>query len=126
MRSQSKMKKDHESKVQRDIETVSQFIRIYCEHNHQHQAKAQVKASGKIKNYLNDSSIRLCRDCRKLLLYSASKRIICPYDPKPSCRRCSTHCYTDGFRDAIREVMRFSGLFLIKKGKLGLIKKYLF
>ncbi len=120
------MKKDRRSKIQRDIETLSQFIRIYCENNHQHQAKAPVKASGRIKDYLSDPPLKLCRDCRKLLLYAASKRMICPYDPKPSCKRCSTHCYADGFREAIREVMKFSGLFLIKRGKLGLIKKYLF
>jgi hypothetical protein len=123
----SKIMKNHpESRIQRDIETVSQFIRIYCDNNHRHQDKSPVRASGKIHNYLNGSSLRLCRDCKKLLLYSASKRIICPYNPKPSCKKCTTHCYSDQFRDAIREVMRFSGLFLIKNGRLGLLKKYFF
>ncbi len=122
----SKMMKNNEKgTIHRDIETASQFIQIYCDNNHRHQDKSPVKASGKIKNYLN-GSLSLCRDCEKLLLYSASKRIICPYDPKPSCKKCTTHCYSDRFREAIREVMRFSGFFLIKNGKLGLIKKYFF
>jgi hypothetical protein len=119
------LKNNEKGTIHRDIETVSQFIQIYCDNNHRHQDKSPVKASGKIKSYLN-GSLHLCRDCEKLLLYSAGKRIICPYEPKPSCKKCTTHCYSAGFREAIREVMRFSGLFLIKNGKLGLIKKYFF
>lgn len=120
------MKNHKKSRIQRDIETVSQFIQIYCDNNHRHRDKSPVRASGKLKGYVSGSSLLLCGDCEKLLLYSASKRLLCPYDPKPSCKKCTTHCYRDSYREAIREVMRFSGLFLIKNGRLGLIKKYFF
>jgi len=110
--------------IGKDIETLARFITIYCEQKHRDQEKDAIAASGKVGAYINHLDLHLCDECRKLLLHAASKRIICPYNPKPSCKKCKTHCYAQGYRERIREVMRFSGTFLIKRGKLGLIRKY--
>jgi hypothetical protein len=116
---------EHADTIGKDIETLARFISIYCEQKHRDQEKSPIMASGKVGDYINHLGLHLCTDCRKLLLHAASKRIICPYNPKPSCKKCKTHCYGKGYRDQIREIMRFSGMFLIKRGKLGLIRKYL-
>ncbi len=112
--------------IGKDIETLARFISIYCEQKHRNQEKKTIMASGNAGGYINHLNLHLCEECRKLLLHAASKRIICPYDPKPSCKSCKTHCYGEGYRERIREVMRFSGTFLIKRGKVGLIWKFFF
>jgi uncharacterized CHY-type Zn-finger protein len=112
--------------IKKDIDVLSDFISIFCGCNHKEKEKSRVKAAGKISYYLKDDDIILCGECRALLLHSASMRMKCPYDPKPRCGKCETHCYKAGYREKIREVMRFSGMYLIKKGKVGLIFKYLF
>lgn len=115
-----------DSDIKRDIETVSNFIQIYCEEKHRDREKNQYNAPDKIIKYLNVTALRLCDECTTLLGYSASKRIVCPYDPKPSCKNCETHCYRNGFRERIKEIMRFSGMHMIKRGRIGLIKKFFF
>ncbi len=108
-----------------DIEVLAEFISIYCADTHPEAEKYEVRAGGTLGEHVNSLGIQLCVECKKLLLHSASKRIVCPYDPKPSCKKCETHCYTPKYRDQIREVMRYSGKQLIKKGKLNLIWKYI-
>ena len=47
--------------------------------------------------------VGLCVDCRKLLLHAIVKRIACPLDPKPMCKKCPEHCYAPRYRAQIRE-----------------------
>lgn len=110
----------------RDVNVLVAFIQFYCLRKHGAENKIPVRASGAIGMYLNDSNCYVCDECRKLLLYSVSKRIVCPYVPKPSCKKCETHCYNETYRIRIKNVMRFSGMQLIKKGNIRLIKKYFF
>ncbi len=112
-------------KIEKDIEVLAEFISVYCENHHQRAERGPVPSRGKLAKYYSNGSLSLCPDCSRLFLHGASKRIICPYDPKPGCKKCETRCYGEGYREKIREVMRFSGMHLIKKGKLGLIKKYI-
>ena len=44
----------------------------------------------------------------------------------PMCKKCETHCYAPGYRERIREVMRFSGLYMVKHGRLDLMFHYFF
>ncbi|MCU0821366.1 MAG: nitrous oxide-stimulated promoter family protein [Spirochaetes bacterium] len=113
-------------KIQNDIDLLANFISIFCGCNHRERKKSEIKAPGKLSYYLKNNDDIICDECRRLLLHSASKRLSCPYDPKPRCKKCETHCYGTGYREKIREVMRFSGKYLIKHGKIGLILKYLF
>jgi len=112
--------------IKNDIDVLTEFILIFCNSNHMERKKTEIKISGKLSYYLKNDDIFLCGECRALLIHSASMRMICPCNPKPRCKKCETHCYKGGYREKIREVMRFSGKYLIKKGKIGLILKYLF
>jgi hypothetical protein len=110
--------------IKKDAEVLAEFVNIYCSDRHGDADKAPVKAGGQVGTYLGSSDFALCEECRKLLLHAVSKRALCPYDPKPACKKCETHCYGPGYREKIREVMRYSGMRLIKKGRFDLIRKY--
>ncbi|MGB4268513.1 MAG: nitrous oxide-stimulated promoter family protein [Spirochaetota bacterium] len=109
--------------IEHDIGILGKFIQIYCNGKH-NVRKSKVKGYGKIAQYIDPLNVELCDDCKKLLLYAASKRIICPYDPKPACKDCTTHCYAEPNRSKIREVMRYSGMRMIFKGSISYIKKF--
>ncbi len=111
-------------KLIKDVNTLFQFINIYCEHNHTDRAKYPIKLSPKLQEYIDDSSLPFCDECKELAYYSIGKRIACKYDPKPACKKCPAHCYKEPHKANIREVMKFSGKHLIKSGKLHLIFKY--
>lgn len=110
--------------IEHDIGILGKFIKIYCDGKHYAQ-KSRVTGNGKIARYIDPLDLTLCDDCKKLLLYAASKRMICPYDPKPACKDCTTHCYAEPNRSKIREVMRYSGMRMILKGSISYIKKFL-
>lgn len=115
-----------EIRIRKDIKVLTRFIQIFCARNHPEDGKSSVQPKGRVGEFWTDASVRLCDDCRKLLLHGAGKRITCPYDPKPRCKKCPTYCFRDGYREKIREVMRFSGAYLIKRGRLDLAFKYFF
>jgi hypothetical protein len=51
-----------------------------------------------------------CAECTGLADYAAARLGRCPWgEEKPTCARCPTHCYKPDMRDAVRNVMRFSG-----------------
>ena len=88
------MKTDSQIKREREKETVSQMIVLYCRKKH-----------GKKE---------LCTDCRQLLEYACHRSDHCPHmETKTFCTRCKTHCYAPAMRERIREVMRFSGPWMI-------------
>lgn len=114
-------------KKDKDIRVLSNFISIFCQENHSTEAKDifHIK-DDRLRKSLDNKDLVLCYDCRKLLNHGIAKLLLCPYDPKPMCKHCETHCYAPGYREKIREVMRFSGLYLIKHGRLDLMVHYLF
>ena len=115
-----------DDRAKRDIEVLAEFVGIYCERNPPAAENYAVTYALSLHDALRDTRVALCDDCARLLRYAASMRVICPYDPKPSCKKCTTHCYRPEHREKIREVMRYSGMRLITRGKLGLIRKYFF
>lgn len=118
------MKKNHD-KIAHDIGVLGKFIAIYCGGKHSDRQKYSVSATGKISQYVDPLNVILCQECKKLLLYAASKRILCPYNPKPACKDCTTHCYAEPYRNTIRQVMRYSGMRMIFRGSISYIKKFL-
>ncbi len=113
-------------KMKKDISILSLFVDIYCKNFHKNREKRIVEARGILKEFSKEISKSLCDDCEKLLLHSVVKRVICPFEPKPACKKCPDNCYSNGFREKMKEVMRFSGAYLIKKGRLDYIFKYFF
>ena len=81
---------DVQSKREREKETVSLMIAIYCRKKH----------GGKT----------LCPDCAALDSYARQRSDKCPFmETKTFCSNCKVHCYKPDMREKIREVMRFSG-----------------
>ncbi len=106
---------------------LKDFISIFCRENHSERAKELFPIRDeRLRQALGDKDLMLCQDCIKLLDHGTAKLLLCPYDPKPMCKKCETHCYAPGYRERIREVMRFSGLYLIKHGRVDLMSHYFF
>ena len=56
----------------------------------------------------------LCEECRQLNEYAIVRLEKCQFgNDKPTCKNCPVHCYAPKNREAIREVMRFSGPSMI-------------
>lgn len=81
---------DMKTKRQREKETVSLMIAIYCRKVH--------------------GSKSLCPDCEALAEYACQRSDSCPFmETKTFCSNCKVHCYKPDMREKIRAVMRFSG-----------------
>ena len=78
------------TKREREKETVSLMVRLYCRKKHH--------------------SKTLCPDCAALDAYARCRSDRCPFmETKTFCSNCKVHCYKPDMREKIREVMRFSG-----------------
>jgi len=108
-----------DDKKGKDIRILGIFIDVFCKENHHIDEKDtfQIK-DARLQDVLGDRELALCQDCSKQLDHGISKLLLCTYDPKPMCKDCQTHCYAPGYREKIREVMRFASLHLIKQGRL--------
>lgn len=85
------MKKDIQTKREREKKMVSQMIALYCRKKHK-------TANG------------LCADCAGLDDYARQRSDKCPFmETKTFCFNCKVHCYKPEMREKIRIVMRFSG-----------------
>lgn len=85
------MKKDIHTKREREKETVSEMIALYCRKKH-------------------GSKHGLCKECTELEAYAKQRSDKCPFmETKTFCSNCKVHCYKPAMREKIREVMRFSG-----------------
>jgi len=112
-------------KEERDIRTLIRFVHIFCKENHKERDRRPFSLPFEEAAPLVDRGISLCESCSELLTYGIGKRLRCPHDPKPMCKKCETQCYSRKYREAVREVMRFSGPYLIKRGRLDLLYHYL-
>ena len=92
--------------VERERKLLERFIEVYCQRNHGANGTAP------------------CDECQDLLIYALKRLETCPYDPKPKCKDCTTHCYRPEYRDKIRAVMRFSGIYFVKRGRLDWLLRY--
>jgi hypothetical protein len=107
-----------------DVRTLMRFVEIYCREKH-----LEEKASFSLKNLdlksIRNKNLLLCMDCTKLLKYGLTMRLRCPHNPKPMCKKCETQCYKGDYRSKIREIMKFSGIYLVKHGRLDMLYHYL-
>ena len=90
----------------KQLQMLTKFIEVYCRKKH--------SAAGE----------QLCDECSELLDYAADRLARCPLDPKPKCKDCTVHCYDDAHRARIKEVMKFSGMYFVKRGRLDWLVKY--
>lgn len=79
-------------RIEREKKVVSKMIHIYCRAHH-----------GKPTD-------GLCDECRQLAEFALARLDNCRKgENKPTCRKCTTHCYAPAKREAIRIVMRYAG-----------------
>jgi hypothetical protein len=99
-------------------------VKIFCKEKHNNR---RTPFSFKLFDIgeIDKKEILLCPDCTRLLTYGLTMRLKCPYDPKPICKKCETQCYHKDYKEKIREVMKFSGMYLVKHGRLDLLYHYL-
>lgn len=112
------------SKEKSDIKTLMQFVEIYCRENHSTEKTSFTISKMNLKT-IRKKSLLLCPECTKLLRYGLTMRLRCPHNPKPMCKKCITQCYKGEYRLKIREIMKFSGIYLVKHGRLDLLFHYL-
>lgn len=107
----------------KDMKVLALFTSVYCASHHQCE-----RAS--LANLPPDLAVlgkyQCCSECRDFLLYAIERRLNCPLEEKPTCKHCQIHCYRKGHREKVREIMRFSGKSLIRKGRLDLLWHYFF
>jgi hypothetical protein len=111
------------TKERKDLKVLALFTSVYCQSHHQtdRQGLADLPDSlAELQRY------QCCGDCVEFLHYAIERRLKCPLDPKPSCKHCELHCYRPGHREKVREIMRYSGRALIRRGRLDLLWHYLF
>lgn len=85
------MKNGDPARIKREKETVETMIRFYC-HRRRHQEHG------------------LCPDCQELLDYAHKRVGACKFGAqKPTCAKCTVHCYQPAMRARVVEVMRFAG-----------------
>jgi len=108
----------------KDLKVLAVFTSTYCRQHHKGDRQPLVCLPGLGRRQAERYSC--CTDCRDLLSYAFDRRLRCPLDPKPTCKHCPVHCYRPGHREKVREIMRFSGAYLLKRGRLDLLWHYFF
>ncbi|WP_022850487.1 nitrous oxide-stimulated promoter family protein [Limisalsivibrio acetivorans] len=100
-----------EKRIRKDEKILRRFIHTYCRENHLKRGTAERE-----RGY--------CAECAELLTYALKRNEKCPLDPKPKCKDCHVHCYKPEMRSRIKEVMKFSGIYHIKRGRVDWLIHY--
>ena len=94
------------NRIEREKQTVSQMIRLYCR--------------------LKENNKELCCSCAELEAYAHKRLSACKYgNKKTACQKCPTHCYKKDMREKIREVMRFAGPRMIFHAPIAALRHLL-
>jgi len=107
-----------------DIRILMKFVSIFCRENHKAEKTPFSFKLFEVKE-IESKEISLCPECSRLLAYGLTMRVKCPHDPKPMCKKCESQCYKGDYKERIREVMKFSGIYLVKHGRLDMLYHYL-
>ncbi|OEU73518.1 MAG: hypothetical protein BA864_02590 [Desulfuromonadales bacterium C00003093] len=110
-------------KERKDLKILTLFTSVYCVAHHSLPRRPLANLPESLQPL---QRYHCCDECRDFLLYAIDRRLRCPLPEKPSCKHCQIHCYRPGHREKVREIMRYSGRVLIRKGRLDLLWHYLF
>jgi len=76
----------------RELDTIAAMITMYCRAHHR------------------PAGAMLCADCGALHDYARRRLRRCVFgDAKPTCAKCTVHCYKAAMRERVRQVMRWAG-----------------
>lgn len=82
--------------IEKELRVVRQMINIYCRRKHKTKRNT------------------LCKECNELMEYVSIRRKYCPFgEQKTFCSHCPIHCYRKDMRVRIKEVMRYSGPWML-------------
>jgi len=109
----------------KDLKVLAQFTSVYCRVHHGGPKQGPAADWPELQQ-LPLHKYPVCPECHEFLEYAFERRLRCPLEERPSCKHCYIHCYRPGHRDKVREIMRFSGQYLIKRGRLDLLWHYWF
>jgi len=109
----------------KDLRILAWFTAVYCRQHHAGPRAVLTVADAELRT-LPLHNYPVCSDCAAFLMYAFERRLRCPLEEKPACKHCPVHCYKPGHREQVREIMRFSGRYLIRHGRLDLLWHYLF
>jgi len=112
-------------KERKDIQVLVRFTAVYCKVHHQGE-RLGIEVGPDSEAPLTDGRYQVCADCRAFLAYAIERRRRCPLDPKPACKHCPVHCYRKDYRERVRTIMRFSGRYLLLRGRFDLLWHYFF
>ncbi len=111
-------------KEKADIRTLMKFVAIFCREHHNGEKAPLSFRHWDIKE-IEKKEILVCPGCTRLLTYGLTMRLKCPHNPKPMCKKCETQCYHGEYKAKIREIMKFSGMDMVKHGRLDMLYHYL-
>ena len=114
-----------DTKEIKDLKVLLQFTSVYCKVKHSSDQNAIQNLRQELSK-LPFEKYPVCKECETFLLYAFERRLNCPLECKPSCKHCPVHCFKPGHREKVREIMRFSGQYLMKRGRLDLLWSYFF
>lgn len=106
----------------KDLKILALFTSVYCRDHHR---AGRAPLAGLPASLAPLQRFHCCDSCLLFLRYAIERRLRCPLEDKPSCRRCPVHCYRRDYREQVRQIMRYSGKALIRKGRLDLLWHYL-
>jgi hypothetical protein len=109
----------------KDLKVLLQFTSVYCREKHDSK-KTVIYTDEPELQQLPLGKYPVCDECAQFLLYAFERRLRCPLEEKPVCKHCPVHCYKTEYREKVREIMRFSGQHLIKRGRFDLLWHYFF
>jgi len=115
--------KEISSREASDIRTLIRFVTIYCREHHQGE-KIPFSLKQIDIEQIEKKEVLVCAECKRLLAYGIGMRLSCPHDPKPMCKKCESQCYKGEYKAEIRKIMKFSGMYLVKHGRVDLLYHY--
>jgi hypothetical protein len=87
--------------------------RVHDAHRHPRLARELATLSAMFAincRELHGTGDALCDGCAALLIYATRRLDRCVFgDDKPTCAKCTVHCYSADKRDEVRAVMRYAG-----------------
>jgi len=91
-------------RLDREKATVQMMIELYCKAHHNPDTK-------------------LCSGCQELLEYAMTRLAHCKFgESKPTCAKCTVHCYKPEMRKRIQKIMRYSGPRMIYTHPIAAIR----
>jgi len=110
-------------KERKDLKILALFTAVFCADHHAGRRNPVADLPAELTSL---SRFHCCVECADFLHYAIDRRLKCTLDPKPTCKHCQVHCYRSGHREKVRDIMRYSGKNLIRKGRLDLLWHYFF